>query len=151
MALYDFPLTRARFLAASRRSADLKQDPFKDVDPSVIDYWCEKASDDVETALGDRATPPLLQWNATLEGTAIALAHYEIILFVRGINPAQGADAAIVTRKKDADAFLERLRNKQENPRFVDSASNFARDAVKVLSQSNSTDALYRRGGRRCC
>lgn len=151
MALHDFPLTRARFLAASRRSADEKQDPFKDVDDSVIDYWCENSSDVVQSALGDRATQPLLQWDTALEGAAIAIAHYEIILFVRGLNKSQGADATIVARRQTADAFLERLRKKEENPRFVDSASNFPRDAVRVLSQPNSMSALLMRGGRRCC
>ena len=150
MALHDFPLTRARFLAASRRKANT-DNPFKDVDDSVIDDWCERASDEVQSALGDRATPPLLQWDAVLEGTAIAIAHYEIILFVRGINKQQGADAAIVTRRDNASKYLDRLREKEENPRFVDSASNFPRDAVRVLSQPNSMSALLMRGGRRCC
>jgi phage gp36-like protein len=150
VALHDFPLTRARFLVASRRKAD-SDNPFKDVDEAVIDDWCERASDEVQSALGDRATPPLLQWDAVLEGAAIAIAHYEIILFIRGINKGQGADAAIVTRRDNASKYLDRLRNKQENPRFVDSGSNFPRDAVQVISQRNSTAALLNIGGRRCC
>jgi hypothetical protein len=156
VALHPFPLTRARFLLASRRKADT-DNPFKDVDDAVIDYWCEQASDVVQSALGDRATPPLLQWDTALEGAAVAIAHHEIILFVRGVNKLTGADAAIVTRRDKADAFLSRLRpgsaapGKSENPRFVDSGSNRPRDSLRIVSQSSSMAALLNPGGRGCC
>lgn len=157
MALHDFPLTRARFLVAGARKSSNNENPFRDVDATVIDYWCEWASDVVQSALGDRVTPPLLQWDAALEGTAIALAHYQIIVFVRGTNKLTGADAAIVQRNKMAEEYLARLRpgtsapGKSENPRFTDSGSNKPRDSIKIVSERNSMSALLRPCRTRCC
>ena len=155
MALHPFPLTRERFLLASRRKANT-DNPFKDVDDAVIDYWCKRASDIVQSALGDRATPPLLQWDTALEGAAIALTHFEV-LCVRGFNPSQGADMAAKLRAEKAEAYLARLRpgsaapGKSENPQFVDSGSNQPRDSIRIVSQSNPMAALLNRGGQGCC
>lgn len=154
MALYPFPLTRARFLLANRRKAN-QDNPFKDVDDSVIDYWCERASDIVQSALGDRATPPLLQWDTALEGAAMAIAAREILI-VRGFNKQNGADMVIMDRAKLADDFLSRLRpgtqapGKSENPMFVDSGNNKPRDSIKVVSETNSMAALLRPCRRGC-
>lgn len=153
MALRSFPLTRTRFLAyAIARSND---NPFKDVDPACIDEWCEWASDTVQSAMGDRITPPLLQWDACLEGHAMMLA-WRPIMGVRGYKKDQGRDSEIVELAKVADAYLSRLRpgmsapGKSENPMFVDSGSNRPRDSIRIVSQTSSMGALLN-GGRGCC
>ncbi len=146
--MQSYPLTRARFLIATIARAN--DNPFDLVDVALIDYHCAWASATVQSALGDRITKPLLQWDECLEGHAVMLA-WRPILAMRGYATDEGRDGEVIELAKMADAYLERLRSKTENPDFVDSASNFPRDAVRVLSQSNSTDALYRRGGRRCC
>lgn len=146
--MQSYPLTRARFLIATiARAGD---NPFAKVDVALIDYYCAWASATVQSALGDRITKPLLEWDECLEGHAVMLA-WRPIMGMLGYKKDQGRDSEIVELAKAADAYLDRLRTKQENPDFVDSASNFPRDAVRVLSQSTSTGALYRRNGRRCC
>jgi hypothetical protein len=148
MALRSFPLTRARFLIATiARAGD---NPFAHVDVSLIDYHCEWSSDTIQSAMGDRVAQPLIEWDTCLEGHSVMLA-WRPIMGMRGYKKDQGRDSEIVELAKMADAYLERLRKKEENPRFVDSGSNFPRDAVRVLSQPNSMSALLMRGGRRCC
>ncbi len=148
MALRTFPLTRARFLIATIARAN--DNPFVHVDESLIDYHCEWSSDTIQSAMGDRITQPLIEWDACLEGHAVMLA-WRPIMAMRGYDKEAGRDGEIIELAKVADAYLERLRKKEENPRFVDSNSNFPRDAVRVLSQPNSMSALLMRGGRRCC
>lgn len=151
MALYDFPLTAARF-----RSACSKPEAFEDISDDTVDLVCSQESDRVASALGDRATLPILQWDGALDGAAIARSARRLMAY-RGYKKDAGADNEITGLARDADEFLARCRpgsqapGKSENPMFVDSASNFPRDAVRVLSQSTSTGALYRRNGRRCC
>lgn len=146
--MQTYPLTRARFLIATIARAN--DSPFGAVDASLIEYHCAWASATVQSALGDRVTKPLLEWDECLEGHAVMLA-WRPIMAMRGYKKDQGRDSEIVELAKVADAYLDRIRGKQENPDFVDSASNFPRDSIKVLSQPNSTNALYLRGGRRCC
>jgi len=146
--MQSYPLTRARFLIATIARAN--DNPFALVDVTVIDHWCAWASATVQSALGDRITKPLLEWDECLEGHAVMLA-WRPIMGMRGYATDEGRDGEVIELAKMADEYLSRLRGKQENPDFIDSGSNFPRDAIKVLSQSNSTDALYRRGGRRCC
>jgi hypothetical protein len=117
---------------------------------SLIDYHCEWSSDTIQSAMGDRVAQPLIEWDTCLEGHSVMLA-WRPIMGMRGYKKDQGRDSEIVELAKMADAYLERLRKKEENPRFVDSGSNFPRDAVRVLSQPNSMSALLMRGGRRCC
>jgi hypothetical protein len=153
VALYDFPLTAARFLAACS-----KPDAFTPgIATDTITLVCSQESDRVASALGDRATLPLLQWDGALEGAAIARAGRRLMAY-RGYNKTAGADNEIVAMAKDADDYLSRLRpgtaapGKSENPLFVDSASNEPRDAIKVIS-SQTSDGWTRRGAcaRRCC
>ncbi len=146
--MQPYPLTRARFLIATIARAN--DNPFAHVDEALIDYFCAWASATVQSALGDRITKPLLEWDECLEGHAVMLA-WRPIMGMRGYKKDQGRDSEIIELAKVADVYLERLREKTENPDFVDSGANFPRDAVRVLSQSNSTGALYRRNGRRCC
>ena len=146
--MQSYPLTRARFLVATIARAN--DNPFAQVDAALIEHYCAWASATVQSALGDRITKPLLEWDECLEGHAVMLA-WRPIMGMRGYKKDQGRDSEIVELAKVADAYLDRLRTKQENPDFVDSASNFPRDAVRVVSQSTSTGALYRRNGRRRC
>jgi hypothetical protein len=146
--MQPYPLTRARFLNATIARAN--DNPFVHVDDTLIDYQCAWASATVQSALGDRITKPLREWDECLEGHAIMLA-WRPIMAMRGYKKDQGRDSEIVELAKVADAYLDRLRSKTENPDFVDSRANFPRDAVRVLSQPTSTGALYRRNNRRCC
>jgi hypothetical protein len=108
---------------------------------------------DVASALGDRATPPLLQWDAALDGKCRAIA-YRDWLDTRGRQRQAGVDDSIDKVADDARAYLARLRpskdgdGKTENPRFVDSAGNVPRDAPYVGSSSRSDAWIERRGSR---
>jgi Protein of unknown function (DUF1320) len=134
MALRPFPLTSARFKASASRKAGA-DDPFSGVDASVIEQWCEWASDTVQSAMADRIEAPLLQWDAALEGVAIGLAAFQIMI-VRGFDKNKGADMMIVDRNRVCEAYLERLRDKSENPTFVDSSSTGigTRDSIAIVS-----------------
>ena len=145
--MQPYPLTRARFLVASIARAN--DSPFAKVDNAVIDYWCAWASATVQSALGDRATPPLIQWDECLEGHAVMLA-WRPIMTARGYKTDQGRDSEIVAQAEMADGYISRLRSggplgKSENPQFVDSGGNKPRDAIKVIS-SQTSDAWTRRG-----
>jgi hypothetical protein len=145
--MQSYPLTRARFLIATIARAN--DNPFVHVDETLVEYYCAWASATVQSALGDRITKPLLEWDECLEGHAVMLA-WRPIMAMRGYKKDQGRDSEIIELAKTADAYLGRLREKTENPDFVDSGADFPRDAVRVLSQSTSAGALYRRNGRRC-
>jgi len=152
--MQTYPLTRARFLVAV--TARGNDSAFKDVAAEVIDYWCAWASATMQSALGDRITPPLLFWDECLEGHTVMLA-WRPIMSARGYRTDQGRDSQIDVMAKQADEYLARLRpgtsapGKSENPMFVDSGQNKPRDAIKVISDKTS-DAWTRRGrcGRGC-
>lgn len=153
MALRPFPLTRTRFLAyVTARTGD---NPFVHVDSACIDEWCEWSSDTVQSAMGDRITPPLLQWDACLEGHAVMLA-WRPMMTARGYKSDSGRDMQIDEMARQADAYLSRLRpgtsapGKSENPMFVDSGGNQPRDSIRIVSQSSSIGMLLN-GGRGCC
>lgn len=146
--MQPYPLTRERFLIAA--TARTNDNPFALVETSIIDYWCSWASATVQSALGDRITPPLLEWDECLEGHAVMLA-WRPIMGMRGYKKDQGRDSEIVEMAKMADAYLSRLRpgaagpGKSENPMFVDSGLNKPRDAPRVISQQRS-DGWIKKG-----
>ena len=151
--MQPYPLTRARFLiAVTARGGD---SAFADVDDAVIDYWCAWASATLQSAMADRITPPLLQWDECLEGHAVMLA-WRPMMTARGYRSDAGRDAQIDEMARQADAFMSRLRpgaqgpGKSENPMFVDSGSNRPRDAVIIVSQGNSMAALLGSCRRGC-
>lgn len=153
--MQPYPLTRARFFVATIARAN--DNPFTLVDVTLIDYHCAWASATVQSALGDRITPPLLQWDECLEGHAVMLA-WRPIMGLRGYERDQGRDSEVTELAKMADAYLSRLRpgtsapGKSENPMFIDSGSNRPRDSIKIVS-SRTSDAflLDATRCRRCC
>lgn len=143
--MQSYPLTRARFLVAViARAGD---NPFALVDTAVIDYWCVWASATVQSAMSDRIVPPLVEWDECLEGHAVMLA-WRPIITARGYKKDQGRDATIDTMATQADAYLERLRGKSENPQFVDSSSSGigTRDSIGLIS--NAGVEWWRANGR---
>jgi hypothetical protein len=108
---------------------------------------------DIASALGDRATPPLLQWDAALDGKCRSIT-YRDWMNERGRNRQAGADDSIDAVADAARAYLQRLapsgdgKGKTENPRFVDSGGNAPRDAPGVKSSPRSDDFIGLRSGR---
>ncbi|HVE13966.1 MAG TPA: hypothetical protein VNI01_11265 [Elusimicrobiota bacterium] len=105
----------------------------------------------VGSALGDRATLPLLKWDAALDGAARRFVRdwYN----ARGRNRQAGADDSIDAIGDAALAYLARLRpggaeGKTENPRFVDSGGNIPRDAPGIKSSPRADDFIGLRSGR---
>jgi hypothetical protein len=153
--LQSYPLTRARFeIAAIARAND---NPFALVDSAVIDHWCAWASATVQSAMADRITPPLLEWDECLEGHAVMIA-WRPIMTARGYKKDSGRDAMIDEMAKQADAYLARLRpggefGKSENPMFVDSGGNVPRDSIRVVAERSSSAFLLNsaRCRSRCC
>lgn len=143
--MQSYPLTRARFeIAAIARAGD---NPFAQVDPAVIEYWCAWASATVQSAMGDRIQPPLLQIDECLEGHTVLLA-WRPIMTARGYKKDAGRDATIDTMADQADKYLERLRTKSENPQFVDSSSSGIGTRDTILAVSNSSVEYWRANGR---
>ena len=107
---------------------------------------------DIASALGDRATPPLLQWDAALDGKCRSIT-YRDWMNERGRNRQAGADDSIDAVADQARAYLQRLRpglpdGKSENPWYVDSGGNAPRDAPGI-KRSPEADAFIRlRSGR---
>lgn len=131
--MVPFPLTRARFLEyAIARSGN---SPFAEVDPVTIDRWVAWASATIQSAMGDRIVPPLLQMDECLEGHAVMLA-WRPIMTARGYKKDQGRDSEVGELAKQADAFCQRLRDKSENPTFVDSSPTGigTRDSIAIVS-----------------
>jgi hypothetical protein len=153
--MQSYPLTRATFLEyAVARSAG---SAFADVDATTIERWVAWASATVQSAMGDRITPPLLEWDEYLEGHAVMLA-WRPIMTARGYKKDSGRDAMIDEMAKQADAYLARLRpggefGKSENPMFVDSGGNVPRDSIRVVAERSSSAFLLNsaRCRSRCC
>lgn len=121
--------------------------------------------DRIGSALADRVTLPLLQWDASLDGACISLTARQWYN-ERGRNRQAGADEGIDQSADDAMEYLARLKpgtpeGKRENPRFVDSFGNMPLDAPYITSAmgapggSGSADAWIDprsrlAGGRDC-
>lgn len=106
----------------------------------------------VGSALGDRATLPILRWDAGLDWNA---RRFVAEWFnARGRDRQAGADKSIDALSKSAEEYLARLRpsgdasGKTENPRFVDSGGNTPRDAPGIKSSTTSDEWIARRAGR---
>jgi hypothetical protein len=146
----SYPLTRATFLEyAIARSGD---NPFEDVEETTIDRWVAWASATIQSAMGDRIVPPLVEWDECLEGHAVMLAWLPI-MNARGYRKDAGRDSEIRDMAKDARDYCDRLRAKSENPQFVDSSSSGigTRDTIGLVS--NTSVEWWRangRCGRRC-
>jgi len=144
VALYPVPPTAVRF-----RAMCPKPEAFASIDDATIDLFAEQHADELMSALGDRATLPILQWDAGCDGAVRALMARSL-MGNRGYNRQAGADEEIVKLAERADAFLARCRpsgdenGKTENPRFVDSHSNIPLDAPSVQSNERSDDFINR-------
>lgn len=122
------------------------------ISDATIALHLTKAIGEITSALGDTATPPLLQWDGALDGVCIDLATVRIFN-TRGRNRQAGADASLDAVGDDARAYLARCRpgsptGKSENPFFIDSGSNVARDAPSIKSSGRSDDFIKLREGR---
>jgi hypothetical protein len=151
VALYLVPPTVARFRAMAP-----KPEVFAGFSDEVIALFLERHADTLQSALGDRATLPIVQWDAACDGAVIA-ATARSVLNSRGRNRQAGVDDSIDADADEALAFFDRCRpgkggadGKRENPRFLDSKQNRPQDAVIVLSSATS-DAWTKRRRRRCC
>jgi hypothetical protein len=128
---------------------------FAEIPDATIDLFAEQHADELAAALGDRATLPILQWDGACDGNVRALMARSLMGH-RGYNRQAGTDEEIGKLADRADAFLDRCRpgkagadGKRENPRFIDSAQNAPRDAIRVTSSRRSDDwARPRRSAR---
>jgi hypothetical protein len=98
----------------------------------------------VSSALCDRATLPILQWDAKLDGAARKIA-YRDWMDSRGRKREPNTPDPIDAQAAQAEAYLARLRpggemGKSENPRFVDSGNGSPLDAPHVVTSYRSDD-----------
>ncbi len=149
MALYAVPPTAARF-----RTMCPKPEAFAQIPDATIDLFLEQSADELQSALGDRGTLPALEWDASCDGAARALAARGL-MGNRGYNRQAGADEEIVKLAERADAFLDRCRpgaggtnGKRENPRVIFSDTSII-DAPIVSGNRSADWWTKRRGG--CC
>lgn len=98
---------------------------------------------EVSNALGDRATLPLLKWDAKLDSTARKIAYKEW-LDTRGRQRDAGTPDIIDGAAQEAREYLACLAsgNKRQSivPRYVDSGANVPLDAP-LVSSSGTADA----------
>lgn len=140
MGLYAVPQTAvvtdpvvAAAVARFRLRAP-KPEAFATIADDTIALHLEEGYDAVGSALGDRATLPLLQVDARLDGAAMRLA-CRTLMADRGYNRDAGTDDEIAKLAEMAEAFLARCRpsgdanGKTENPRYIDSGGNQPLDA----------------------
>ena len=148
MALFDAVPTVARFRLMSPKPA-----AFEAIPDDTIALFLDQASGELQSALGDRGELPVLQWDASCDGAARALAARGL-MGMRGYNRQAGADEEIVKLAERADDFLDRCRpgagganGKRENPRVVFTSGDVI-DAPRVTSHARSD---WWTNPRRCC
>jgi len=155
--LYDVPQTDdrsetamasmiARLRASCPKPETIPTGTSVDVSLALV---LSEAIDTVSSALGDRATLPILQWDSRLDGCARKIA-YRDWMDTRGRKREPNTPDPIDAQAMQAEEYLSRLRaggelGKSENPRFVDSAANAPLDAVRVISQPTADAYIARR------
>lgn len=145
MGLYRVPQsadvtdpTVAAAVAFFRKRAP-KPEAFAAIPDAAVAIFLEEGFGEVDSALGDRATTPLLQVDAKLWACGMKIASVGL-MEERGYNRQAGADATILRQDEEARAFLARCKpsgdanGKTENPRFIDSAGNQPLDAPTFTS-----------------
>ena len=116
---------------------------------ATIALHLESGYDAIGSALGDRATLPLLQVDANLDKVAMCVASLSLFQ-ARGYERKAGADTTFDKAGDWAETFLARCRpsgdenGKTENPRFVDSAGNVPLDAPIITSALGGVGASAR-------
>ena len=143
----------ARLRAACPKPESIPLETAKPGTDASLALKISEIVDDIGSALGDRATPPLVQWDGALDGKCRAIA-YRDWMNERGRNRQAGADDSIDAVADQARAYLQRLRpglpdGKSENPFFVDSGGNAPRDAPGIKSSRDADDFIGLRSGRR--
>ena len=156
--LYDVPQTDSTSeaamaaLVARVRTAAPKPEAFPAEEDAGIALHAAHWVARIGSALGDRATLPLLQWDPSLDGVCIALTSRSF-LNSRGRNRQAGADDGIDANAIEALAYLARCKpgvpeGKRENPRYIDSAGNsIVVDRVRIIS-SGTADGWAGNSGR---
>lgn len=102
----------------------------------------------ISSALGNRATLPLLRWDAGLDGVLVALVTHAWLNH-RG-RERSGADKMIDAAAQEAQGYLARLRrggddSHTEHPVYEDSGGNFPVDAPLIRSCPTSDYYVRRR------
>jgi hypothetical protein len=156
--LYDVPQTNdasdatmAALIARLRASAP-KPEAIAAGDNATLAILLFKWVGRIGSALGQRATLPLLQWDGALDGACIDLATRDYYN-KRGRERGKGADTSIDAVADDALAYLARLapagdaKGKTENPQYVDSGGNEPLDRARFNRARRSDDwiAKHRR------
>lgn len=144
MALYPVPPTVARF-----RAGCVKPEAFQGMGDDVIALALEHAAAEVQSALSNRATLPILEWDAACDGAARAIATRSLIGH-RGYNRQAGADTEYVALAERADKYLERIINNEVSPLYVDSGGNEPLNAPRILSSDTSDAWVTRRRHGQC-
>jgi hypothetical protein len=151
MALYDVPQTSdasdaamaaliARLRASAPKPEAITAGASTDATLAVLLFkWVGR----VGSALGQRATLPILQWDGALDGACIDLAARDYYN-KRGRERGKGADTSIDAVADDALAYLARLApagdadGKTENPQYVDSGDNEPLDRARFNYSTRS-------------
>lgn len=116
------------------------------------------AVDEIGSALGQRATLPLLRWDGALDGKCRDLAAVRW-LRLRGYKADAGGDKVIERIWQAAIDYLARLApagdadGKTENPRYEDSGGNVPQDRARFGrgARSDSWVDKQRRARYGCC
>ena len=111
----------------------------------------QAASDQVDTAIRGRygnEAVPLLTWDSTITRATAQIAAFELMV-VRGMK-ANGPDWTLFyTRKKDAEAFLDKVQRQQAHPLVTLANSQVAPQQPNYQSSSVIAVATGRVASRR--
>jgi hypothetical protein len=108
-----------------------------------------QCTDTLVSALGDRATPPILEWGA--DGYSdnscvvhiIALAARQLIGY-RGYKKDSAADSEYIELAKRADDWLELVATKRRHPTFKDSTQGYRPDTPRISYATRSDAWTFR-------
>ena len=132
----------AEFLAAVA-----KPDAFDSIAQATVEGVLSLVTDEVVTAFGDRATPPILSWDGSCV-LAVVKKAARVLMGHRGFKRQQGSDDEYIALAKEADDWLELVAQKRRHPTFTDS-TNGLRPETPLITGERTADAWAK--SRRAC
>ena len=109
---------------------------------AIVESVLEDCTDEVVSAFGDRATPPILTWDGACKRAVICLSA-RVLMGHRGYKKDPGGDSEFVALAKRADEWLELVAAKRRHPTFTDSTVGLRPDTPRI-SSSLTADAWAR-------
>jgi len=142
--LYDVPQTSDASeaamvsLIARLRASCPKPEALAPISDTALALMAAEWIGRIGSALGDRVTGPILQWDGALDGACRKLTARDAYN-TRGRDRQSKGDAGIDAVADDALAYLARLRSpdREEQPRFV-CADSTPQDAPLVHTEKSA-------------